>query len=168
MSDMVHFVSSTDCPTLLISYEKFITFPDAAIDALARFCGISVTDETRARARHAVEPNNPKYIRLFHPSHRGNFDAVKGGVAIGWCAEHGRNDPVTVELLADGAVVTSATADIFRSDLLAAGIGAGRHGFRLDVSSLEGKPDAVLQIRTVGTGYMIFNSGRTLKDMSAR
>ncbi len=168
MSDMINFVRSVECPTLLVSYEKFITFPDRAIDALAQFCGIVVTDEIRIRARHAVEPNNPKYIRLFHPSHRGNFDAVKGGVAIGWCAEHGRDEPVTVELLADGAIVTSATADIFRSDLLAAGIGSGRHGFRLDVSGLAGKPDAILQIRTVGSGYMIFNSGRSLKDMSAR
>jgi hypothetical protein len=165
---MVHFVRSAECPTLLVSYEKFIAFPDRAIDALAQFCGIVVTDETRLRARRAVVPNNPNYIRLFHPSHRGNFDAVKDGVAIGWCAENGRDDPVPVELLADGVIVASATADIFRPDLLEAGIGTGRHGFRLDVSCLAGKPDAVLTIRTVGSGYLIFNSGRTLKDMSAR
>jgi hypothetical protein len=167
ISDMVDFVRNAECPALLVSYEKFIAFPDGAIDAIAQFCGIVVTDETRMRARRAVEPNNPNYIKLFHPSHRGNFDAVRDGVAIGWCAENGRDDPVPVELLADGAVVSAAVADIFRSDLLAAGIGSGRHGFRLDVACLADKPDAVLQIRTVGSGYLIFNSGRTLKDMSA-
>jgi hypothetical protein len=166
MLDMADFVCSAECPTQLISYEKFIALPDEGIDALARFCGIAVTEETRTRARHAVEPNNPDYIKLFHPSHRGHFDAVAEGVAIGWCAENGHDDPVQVELLADGVVVTSAVADIFRHDLLEAGIGTGRHGFRLDVACLAGKPDAVLQIRTVGSGYLIHNSGRTLKDMS--
>ena len=96
-----------------------------------------------------------------------DFDAVKEGFAIGWCAENNREEPVQVELLADGVSVTSAVADIFRQDLLVAGIGKGRHGFRLDVSKLAAKPDVILQIRTVGGGYMIFNSGRSLKDMSA-
>ncbi len=168
VSDMMYFVKYAPCPTLLISYEKFITFPEKALQSLAGFCGVTLTDESRRRARHAIEPNNPKYIELFHPNHRGNFDSVKQGAVIGWCAQNGSDQPVEVELLVDGVPVAAAKADIYRNDLQAAGIGAGCHGFRFDLAGFGVKDEAVLQVRTVGGAYMVFGSGRKLKDFPGR
>jgi hypothetical protein len=166
--DMMYFIKYATYPTLLISYEKFIAFPDKAIDRIAGFCGIAITDELRLKAKHAVEPNNPKYIELFHPNHRGNFDSVKQGFVIGWCAANDSDAPVDVELLVDGTVLTATKADIYRTDLLAAGIGSGCHGFRFDVTSVIAKEEAVLQVRTVGGAYMVYGSGRRMKDFPAR
>jgi len=166
--DMMHFIRCATCPTLLVSYEKFIAFPDKAIDQIAAFCGITITAETRREARRAIEPNNPKYIELFHPSHRGNFDSVKEGVVIGWCALNGSDEPVEVELLADGAVKAIAKADVYRADLLAAGIGMGCHGFRFDIAGLDASEDTILQVRTADGSHIVFGSGRRLGDFPGR
>jgi hypothetical protein len=166
--DMMHFVECATCPTLLVSYEKFIAFPDKAIDEIAAFCGITVTCETRREARRAIEPNNPKYIALFHPSHRGNFDSVEEGVVIGWCALNGSDEPVEVELVADGVVKAVAKADVYRPDLLAAGIGTGFHGFRFDIAGLDAGEETVLQVRTADGSHTVFGSGRRLGDFPGR
>jgi hypothetical protein len=167
-SDMVYFVINATYPTLLVSYEKFVGLPDKGIDAVANFCGITVTDEIRRKARHAIEPNNPQYIELFHPNFRGNFDSVKQGFVLGWCAADDSQDAVEVELLADGSVLATARADIYRTDLFAAGIGAGCHGFRFDLSGLSLQDTMVLDVRTVGGTYIVKGSGRRLKDFPER
>jgi hypothetical protein len=166
--DMVTFIENATCPTLVISYEKLIAFPDSGIDQIANFCRIDVSEDARRRARTAIEPNNPAYIGLFHPKHRGHFDSVKQGFVIGWCAAIGSTDPIEVELLADGHVLASTMADIYRGDLLAAGIGNGCHGFRFDISGFALNDETTLHVRTVGGAYVVPKSGRRLKDFPAR
>ncbi len=48
--DMVEFVENATCPTLIISYEKFIAFPDDGIDQIADFCRVTVSEDVRRRA----------------------------------------------------------------------------------------------------------------------
>jgi hypothetical protein len=127
-----------------------------------------VTSETNRRALLAIEPNNPNYISLFHTKFRGNFDSVKRGHAIGWCAEDSSDDPVEVELVADGKVIATTMADIFRADLLAAEIGAGCHGFRFDLSRLGLNDSVILEVRTAGREYTVNRSGRRLRDFPDR
>jgi hypothetical protein len=164
ISDMMNFVQVAACPTLLLSYEKCIAFPEHTIDALVNFCGLKMTDEQRQKARFAVEPNNPNYIELFHHSFRGHFDAVDKGVAVGWCMADGSEDAVDVELLADGVVVASTTANLFRKDLQAAGIGTGCHAFRIDLAPLGLPADADLQIRPVGSEFPIKRSPKNFRN----
>jgi hypothetical protein len=167
-SDMVNFICESTCPTLVVSYEKFIMFPDKGIDAVAAFCGITMSDDMRRNARQAIEPNNPQYIKLFHPSYRGNFDSVKYGAVLGWCAADDSFDPVDVELVADGTVLAVTKADLYRTDLFAAGIGNGYHGFRFDLSGLVLNDAMVLQVRTVDGGHIVHRSGRRLGDFPDR
>lgn len=62
----------------------------------------------------------------------GNFDAVDGYHVIGWARDESAGDsPVSIDVLADNRLVANGIADLFRSDLLAAGIGRGMHGFRI-------------------------------------
>lgn len=164
VSDMMAFVSSAPCPTLLLSYEKCVAFPDAAIDALAGFCGIVPTADARRQALHAIEPNNPSYIQLFHPNHRGNVDAVKHGVVIGWCAANDSDEPVEVELLADGVPIARTMANAHRNDLETVGIGSGCHGFRFDLTNLPFELDTVLTLRTVDRAYILNRGEFRLSD----
>ncbi len=62
----------------------------------------------------------------------GSFDALDGYHVVGWARDESAGDsPVRVDVLADNHLVASGLADVFRGDLLAAGYGKGRHGFRI-------------------------------------
>jgi hypothetical protein len=167
-SDMMNFIINAACPTLVVSYEKFVGFPDQSIEAIADFCGVTLSDDIRLRAVRAIEPNNPEYIELFHPRYRGNFDSVIKGVVSGWCAAEQSTEPVEVELLIDGVVSAVTKADIYRTDLFAAGIGNGCHGFRFDLSDLALQEAVVLDVRTVPGSHTVLGSGRRLGDFPGR
>jgi hypothetical protein len=163
--DMMSFVEKVECPTLLLSYEKCVAFPDRAIDEIAHFCGLVISDSVRLKALMVVSPNNSDYIKLFHKDHRGYFDGVQGNYALGWCCSNNSDEPVNVELLADGEIVASSLAGIYRRDLHTAGIGSGCHSFEIDVSSLGLAEDAVLRVHTVGGGFVLDGSGMSLHNL---
>jgi SAM-dependent methyltransferase len=64
---------------------------------------------------------------------QGYVDACDDGLLSGWASRTGSLDPVSLEVVCEGAIVGTATASLFREDLRAAGIGEGRHGFEFDV-----------------------------------
>ena len=68
-------------------------------------------------------------------STHGTLDVCKDGWVAGWAAALPPNDqdPVEIEIDVDGVLWERRRADIFRSELLAAGIGSGRHGFSLNL-----------------------------------
>ncbi len=165
ISDMISLVERAECPVLLLSYEKFVAFPENAIKSIIAFCRLHPDEGQMARAMGAVAPNNSNYIELFHRKFRGHFDAVIEGHAVGWCAATDGNGAVTVELLADDEVVASAAASLFRKDLLVAGIGQGVHAFRISTSGLNLGAEAVLAVRPVGTAMKLDGSGRRLREL---
>ncbi len=163
--DMAHFVEKVECPVLLLSYEKFIAFPESAINAIAKFCGIALDEDKRRHALLAVEPNNPQYIKLFHQDHRGDFNGVRSDVALGWCSQNSSDEPVEVELLADGVVVASARADLFRQDLKTAGIGSGQHSFHIELNGLALNDATILRVQTKGGGFVLDGSDLPLAQL---
>jgi hypothetical protein len=168
ISDLVNLVERANCPVLLLSYEKFVAFPDEAIEAIAGFCRLAPDPARFAAARAAVVPNNAEYIELFHRRHRGHFDGVVEGHAVGWCATEGDAAPVTVEVLANGAVVANGLASQFRRDLLAAGIGRGVHGFRISLEGLGLAPETKLAVRPAGVAQALDGSNRPLAAVAVR
>jgi hypothetical protein len=164
--DMMNLVQKAECPTLLMSYEKFVAFPEAAIDSICAFCGLALAPAQREKALAAIEPNNPEYIDLFHQDYRGHLDAVASGHAIGWCAANEGTEPVTVELLADNILVARAKADLFREDLRTAGIGDGCHAFKLRLPGPGLIGRTVLRVRPQGSKMFLEGSGRTIDALS--
>lgn len=164
--DMMSLIQKAECPTLLMSYEKFVSFPDNAIDSIASFCGLTLTDDQRARALTAIEPNNPQYIELFHAGYRGHFDAVAHGHAIGWCAPSEGDEAVVVEVLLNDVVVARGKADLFREDLLKARIGTGLHAFKVQLPPIPIPGETVVKVRPRGTEFLLDGSGRTLSALS--
>ena len=98
----------------------------------------------------------------------GYIDACDDGVLLGWAARAGDAAPVTVEVRCDGVVLGSATAQLYREDLRAAGIGDGRHGFAFRVP-----PDArargryVLEARERQSGTPLGNSPLSVHEDAA-
>jgi len=62
----------------------------------------------------------------------GNFDGIKGQYAIGWAWNPKKpEERLSVVVYIDGKPLAEGVADQFREDLLKAGIGDGKYGFKL-------------------------------------
>jgi hypothetical protein len=69
-----------------------------------------------------------------YSAYHGHVDHCDGGVVVGWARNRLRPDErVGLDVFVDGDQVGSGIADVYREDLLAAGIGDGRHGFRIEL-----------------------------------
>ena len=63
---------------------------------------------------------------------RGFIDIAEGDRIEGWVQDMANPDqPVLIDVVAQGRVIGRAAANIHRPDLAAAGIGDGRHAFRI-------------------------------------
>ena len=66
------------------------------------------------------------------PSVVGSFDGFEGLHAVGWAhAETLGDSPVSVDVFANGRLIASGRAELFRGDLLDANIGNGAYGFKI-------------------------------------
>lgn len=77
---------------------------------------------------------------------QGFVDDVRNGYVDGWAADPGRpGDRIAVVIAVDGVAVGTAVADILREDLVDAGLGDGRHAFRIRLPDhlLDGRPHMV-------------------------
>jgi hypothetical protein len=164
---MMAFAEALTCPSLLLSYEKALMFPDDAIDAVLRFCAIPRTAELHARLRAVIEPNSQRYIAVARRRHEGLIEGVRSGQLYGWCRLTQSNDPLTLDVFVDARPVMRLVADAFRQDLLDAGLGHGRHGFFIDLASLPARPDSVIRVAVAGFGVELENSGTRLGDFAS-
>jgi hypothetical protein len=156
--DMATFVAKASCPTLLLSYEKFLAFPEQAIKSIAAFCGIQLTGAAMDQARTTIAPNNTEYLKLFHKAYKGHLNGIRHGRVLGWCCAVNNNEPVAIELLADGAVIATTLANTYREDLKRAGIGNGAHAFEIDISHLGLNDNCVLRVQAAGTDFVLEGS----------
>jgi hypothetical protein len=82
----------------------------------------------------------------------------------GWAWDQNRPDAViTVDIFDGDALLATVAADVFREDLLDAGKGNGKHGFRHPVpdSLKDGRPHSI-RVRISGTTIELPGSPRTL------
>ena len=99
----------------------------------------------------------------------GNFEVCEAsGLVAGWAASNASATPLEVDLLADGQLFTRIVADEFRADLLQAGIGEGRHGFRLmlPIHLFDGS-EHVIDVREMWSGRALAGSPRTFQATRA-
>lgn len=161
---LLSLVEGSTCPALLLSYEKAITFPDALVDAVIRFCRFDPGDGLRERLLTCVEPNSESYISSARRSFNGTVDLVWKWKLHGWCWEVMADSPVDLDICLDGAKAATVTADVFRADLKDSGIGDGRHGFIVDLAALGAGPETRVEVRVSGRTYALINSGRQVRS----
>lgn len=165
-AELVAFVERLQCPTLLLSYEKSLVFPDDFIEAILEFCGLPRSDALREKLVNLVEPNRQTYIARVRRRYGGVIDGVTNGFLYGWCRLTGVDEPVPLDLLVDDQPVLSFNADVFRQDLLDTGFGTGRHGFYIDLAKLPVRPDSVIRVRVANHTVDLDNSGHRMKSYS--
>jgi hypothetical protein len=159
---MLRFVDRVNGPSLLLSYEKAVTFAADFVGALMRFCGLPTNKALHARLVGLVEPNRKDYLARARRVYRGRIDGITGERVFGWCQQIGSADPVRLEIFFDDQLITSFLADVFRQDLLAAEIGSGAHGFVVELGSHWPKRQAIIHVRVAGRPIELDNSGHHL------
>jgi hypothetical protein len=106
--------------------------------------GPAKSDKGRVRAPPDRLPPPPKDIA-------GCCDGVAGAYLHGWVWKPASPaEPVVVELWIDGRRESQATADLFREDLIASGVGDGRHAWRLRLWRRRGGLPAKIEARVKG------------------
>jgi hypothetical protein len=116
----VRLASTAPCPTLLVSYEKALLFPDRFVSRLMAFCEVATNNDALMRLVEA-EPRDYRTSAQRPPE--GRVENVTRGVLRGWCRLPGSGAFVTLELLINGVKVREFVADSRRRGL------RGRHGF---------------------------------------
>jgi hypothetical protein len=166
---MAHFVRRARCPVLVLSYEKALNFPNTVIDSLMAFCNIELDDFQRNKLFIQVQPNRTEYLLAATRRFAGRIDGIVKGQVHGWCLQEGRTEPVQVDVFADGVLLETVRADLFRQDLVKSGAGNGCHGFILHLGRFSLSPDAVITARVNGRTVELENGGRRVDalEMSA-
>ena len=166
-AELMAFLTKVECPSLLLSYEKALTFPHKIIDVILRFSDIASHAPLRERLVSLIEPNRPQYIATARRRYEGLIEGVRDGQLYGWCWLTQVHDPVTLDVLVDNRFVMRVVADSFRQDLLDASIGGGRHGFFIPVKALNAQQDSVVRVWVAEYGIELNHSGKRLRDFSS-
>jgi hypothetical protein len=95
----------------------------------------------------------------------GSFDRLTPGMIVGWARNaHVPEHPVDVVILDNGVVIAEVSAQDFRPDLQAAGLGDGRHGFSVTIpAQLSGFSQHVIRILRQADGAELPGSPMTLE-----
>ncbi|RCR66565.1 RICIN domain-containing protein [Larkinella punicea] len=117
-------------------------------------------------------PTNPTTPTNPNPSgsYEGHLDGANCGNIWGWVyTPNSPNTPVTVELLANGNVVSSFVASEFRQDLQNAGKGNGAHSFNYSPpSSIKNGQNQSISVRVLGNGFVLTGSPQTINCSGGR
>ncbi|WP_171062783.1 hypothetical protein [Larkinella sp. C7] len=105
----------------------------------------------------STNPSNGNY--------EGNFEGADCGNLGGWVYDRNNpNAPITVEVVANGQVVSTFPAANFRQDLLNAGKGNGQHGFNFaPPESIKNGQNQSISLRVQGSSYTLNNSPKTIQ-----
>jgi SAM-dependent methyltransferase len=121
------------------------------------------TIEAREASSGTPLGGSPRTFRAAAPV-RGSFDQCDAVVVKGWVSNDPAGQPLTVEIFADGTLISRVLADVHRGDLAAAGIGDGRHGFRFSLpEKLYDGQEHTIEIRESATGTLLSGSPRIFR-----
>lgn len=149
-------------PTLLISYEKAIQFPDRVVAEIAAFCGVNAAEASLQEAAQIIENGNPRYVQAARLQYQGHVGRLSEGKLRGWVKVQKRDQVrVSVELELDGKVVQRTRADIYRPDVEQAGFGDGKYGFAFVIEDSISR-DSIVNVRVQNSTILVRNSGMPL------
>jgi hypothetical protein len=100
---------------------------------------------------------------------RGSFDQLTASTILGWALDtHAPECPVDLVILDNDVVIGEVCAEIYRSDLQAAAIGDGCHGFSVTIpAQLSGFSRHVISVRRQADGTELPGSPMVLEATMA-
>ncbi|WP_373506289.1 hypothetical protein [Aestuariivirga sp.] len=158
--ELIRNIAPLKCPMLLVSYEKFIQFPEESIVRTARFAGIEPTAEMIAKGMDTVKNGPEAYLKASRLRYTGHVDRIVNGKLRGWAMVIDQPKlKANVQLKVNGQVAASAVANVRRKDLVDAGIGDGHHGFEIDIDNSMSR-DNVIEVTAGNSSTVLPNSGK--------
>jgi hypothetical protein len=117
----------------------------------------SATDLTNSPASITCGAGSPNY--------QGSFDAASCTTIAGWAWDANQpNTSINVDIRNGGVLIATVPANIFRQDLVSAGIGNGMHAFSFTTpSSLKTGTTYTILIDFGGTSTQLTSSPKTLQ-----
>jgi len=111
-------------PVLIASYEKALLYPDEFVTGLSLFLGIDDPDKhteavrfiNPSPAEYTTSPVNYRAIRESR-EYLGYIDRVEAGKRTGWALSRSDPNPVVLELLINGGLKQTVTAELPRPDV---------------------------------------------------
>lgn len=94
------------------------------------------------------------------PWFRGRLDLVDCQFISGWVWDQSHPDSsVSIEIFDGTTLLSTHKADLFRRDVLVAGFGSGKYGFRIPTPAVirDGQPHSV-RVRVAGSAFELVNS----------
>ncbi len=163
-ADLVRNISALKCPLLLVSYEKFVQFPEESIERTAAFAGVALTPALKEKALAAVKNGADNYLNASRLRYTGHVDRIIDGKLRGWAMViDSPQVKAKVHLCIDGKVVKSSVANKLRKDLVAAAIGDGHHGFEIGLDASM-SPGSTIEVIAGNAQFVLPNSGKTLSS----
>ena len=113
---------------------------------------------------HNAATDLPASCAPLPPIYEGYVDGADCNQIWGWAWDQNRpNDPINVDIYANGGFVATVPANLFRQDLLNAGKGNGFHAFVFNVPSwLKNGQLQTITVRFGGTSTQLGFSPRTI------
>lgn len=158
------FIDKGGRPALLVSYEKMITVPEKILGSIFEFCAVSPNADAMKGIINKIKPNNERYISGATRNFSGSVDHILENRLSGWCQEWHSLIPILVDLFIDGELVDSQVSDVFRADLLEAGIGNGAHGFIFDLDRHKISDESIVRVKINRRTVELANSGKKLRE----
>lgn len=120
--------------------------------------------EIKESASQSLLDGSPKSCFIPVKKLRGNVDACDAISLRGWVIDDNSPDSVEVDIFVDNELITQVTANIFRQDLLDAGIGDGKCGFNGVIPDyLFDNLEHQIDIKEKLTGWSLANFKTTLQ-----
>ncbi len=158
------FIDKIGRPALLVSYEKMLTIPEKLLGQIFDFCSLHPDADAMTDIIDKIRPNNEKYISGATRSFSGSVDHVLKNQLSGWCQERDSLTPVLVDLFIDDKLVDSKLSNVFRTDLMDAGVANGAHGFIFDLERLELNDESIIRVKVSRRTVELDNSGKKLRE----
>ncbi|MCE7070998.1 T9SS type A sorting domain-containing protein [Dyadobacter sp. CY327] len=140
------------------NYGFKIALPASLKDGQAHQLGIRLKGST------TLLSGSPKTISCSAKDYAGYFEAADCNTVAGWAWDKNDiNAAVVVELLENGTVYATATANIYKEYIKTAGHGTGKYGFSIPLpAALKDGKAHQLSIRVQGSTVLLNNSPKTV------
>lgn len=149
---ILNFLDNNSVNGLLLSYEKIMQNKEDFIDNLKLIVGENkVSDSEYKEALEFIEPNPKSYLDITRITKAiGVIDKVTLNSISGWAKYVHTDKSSVIEVLVNGAVITTSLADNFRIDLKEKNIHkTGNCGFNINVKLKKGDKVSVKVIDDV-------------------
>ena len=161
---LIERIDACPAPVMMASYEKALQFPAEFVDRLAGFCGLQPSDRQIGLAVGSIRNGPEHYLERSRFVYLGHVDGCDGGRLTGWVKVKGYPHLFPdVVLYVNGERSGSATANIVREDLKAAGHEGWQHGFEIMLPD-DAPRSAVIEVKVDNSNIHVPNDGKRLSD----